>query len=408
MRGLRTNPPARPTQAALAVCVGLVTGLSLLSYKLTKRYGQALLQLEALEERQPAVEPATPAATTAEPPELTELQQQQLLFEQGMPAGSVGMNFELPAFGGGQVTLTSLRGSRVLLIFISTECIPSISMLPGLARLSAKPSPDRPIPVIIASGDVEQLRVLVDENNITTPVLIQTTNEVSRLYFVSQTPVAYLLDEEGITMLARVEGPQSILGVLAAAGLGVPVPLGDGTTPEPAYALNQNMPRIGNPLPSIDLPLLGGGRLTNDDLFGQETLLVFFDPLCEPCLDLLPDLARIHTNPALPDVILITRRDGELTRNLQATADMPYPIARQDHWDLSRRFGVLAVPAAWLVYRDGCLAANPAVGQQAVRQMIASIPAADGSHRMVSLASLLEHVPDDFAYQPSHAGKSNE
>lgn len=408
MPRLRTIPATRPTQAALAVCAGLVTGLSVLSYRLTKRYGQALLQLEALEERQPAAEPATPVVTTAEPPELTELQQQQLLFEQGMPAGSVGMNFELPALGGGQVTLTALRGSRVLLIFISTECIPSISMLPGLARLSVEPSPDRPLPVVIASGDVEQLRVLIADNDITTPVLIQTTNEVSRLYFVSQTPVAYLLDEEGITMLARVEGPQSILGVLATAGLGVPVPLEDGTTPEPAYALSRAMPRIGDPLPLFDLPLLGGGRLTSDDLFGRETLLVFFDPCCEPCLDLLPDLARLHTNPALPDVVMITRRDGELTRTLQATVDMPYPIARQEHWGLSRRFGVLAVPAAWLVYRDGCLAANPAVGQQAVRQMIANIPAADGSHRMVSLASLLEQVPDDPAYQPSRADESSE
>lgn len=406
MRGRRTMPNLRLTHAALAICSGLAAGLGVFSYRLTKRYGRVLLQLEAMEDQERPNGAAAMAASEAESPVAEELRQQQLLFERGMPAGSVAMNFELTSLAGEPVTLTAFRGSRVLLIFISAESIPSISMLPGIAQLSNILSSEMLSPIIIASGDVEQIDALIQDNGITLPVLLQTTNEASQLYYVDTTPVAYLVDEDGITVLDRIDGPQSILGVLASAGLGVPAPQTDTTSSEPVYAPRLAVPRIGDPFPAIDLPLLDGGRLTNDDLFGIETLLVFFDPHCVPCLDLLPDLARVQANPTLPNVVMITRRDGELTRNLQEAVEMPYPIARQEHWDLSRHLGVLAVPVAWLIHRDGCLAAGPAVGQEAVQQMIVNIPESSGPHRTVSLTSLLRQAsagsPSTPHYHHSH------
>ena len=67
---------------------------------------------------------------------------------------------------------------------------------------------------------------------------------------------------------------------------------------------------------------------------------------------------------------MITRRDPELTRALARNYSMPYPIAVQDHWDISRQLGVVAVPAACVVGPEGHLKSEIAIGQQQVLALL--------------------------------------
>src|SRR5581483_1869236 len=119
----------------------------------------------------------------------------------------------------------------------------------------------------------------------------------------------------------------------------------DQTTPADREPAPKLAPLVaGNRLPPFDLPLLDGGRLTERQLLGQRTLLVLFDPLCEPCLELLPQLA-VAARRGAPSLVLLSRREPELTRRALERSDLDCPVALQSGWDYSRRLGLVGTPA---------------------------------------------------------------
>lgn len=364
--------------AVSTMLTGASLGLSALLYRLTKQHGQTLLQIDELQSRAP--QPAQPAPMT----------NRQHLFEYGAPTGSVGMNFELPSTSGAMCTLTQLKGRRVLLIFIAPDCPASRSMLPGLARLTADPAPEQPQVVIISSGAMDVNRELAEHFQITVPFLVQDRNDVSLLYFIDATPAAYLLDTDGTTEMNRIEGPLAILGALLALTVDAAAILVDKMTSSSTEFLRPMIPlQRADDMPELRLRLLDGQVLDASQHRGQRTLYVFFDPLYAPCVDLLQDLAAVQRDPLQPEVIMITRRDPELTRALAARHDMPYPVALQEHWELSRLIGTLAVPAACLVTADGYLESAVAEGQQAIQALVKPLRARSGERRLVSLASMM-------------------
>lgn len=377
MTGSLPGRESRLLKTSVAILSAFVLGLLASLYKVTKRHGQMLLQLETWETSQQAAE----APADADP--------WKYLLEHGAPPGSVGMNFELPSLTEERWTLTQLKGRRLLLIFVSPDCPHSQSLLPGLAHLPANPPSPLPLVVIISHGDRETNRRLMERHRVQLPVLLQEQNEVALLYYVSGTPMAYLLDADGITEMDRIKGPQAILGAAFACTSQAQI-LDDRVSPmdhSPNPALAPLQP--GDRLPAICMPQLDGQALIEEYFLGQRSLLTLFDPLSVPCVDLLPDLASVHADPNRPDVIMITRRDPELTRALARNYPMPYPVAVQNHWDISRQFGVVAVPAACVVGPDGHLESEIAVGQQSVQALLKRSRSGQTEKHLVSLTSLL-------------------
>jgi hypothetical protein len=245
--------------------------------------------------------------------------------------------------------------------------------------------------VIVSSGDPTDNRALAGRFAGRHMVLLQQRNEVELIYFVRGTPTAFLLDPAGVTETGRIEGAPAILGLLAALRSSGQ-PLDPGITPvdrNPAQALVPLRP--GDLLPAARLPTLDGGELVSPRLTGERSLLVIFDPLCAPCLALLPRLAELETGRSGPRVVLVSRRDPELTR-AHLAASRPGPalsVAFQRDWDFSRALGVLAAPVACVVDQDGHLEAELAVGREAIEALLKRIPGQSGERRLVSLSSLL-------------------
>lgn len=375
--GKRSGRESRMLRTIVVILSASVFGLLVMLFEVTKRHGQALLRLEEWETGHRAAE--SPA--DADP--------WTYLLEHGAPPGSVGMNFELPSLSGERWTLTQIKGRRVLLIFISPDCPHSQSLLPGLAQLPANPPSPLPLVVIVSHGDRETNLRLMERHRIQLPVLLQEHNEVALLYYVSGTPMAYLLDADGLTEMDRIEGPRAILG--AAFSTTAQTQLLDNHFSPIDHSLSPASAPLqpGDRLPAIRAPQFDGDLLTNESFLGRHSLLFLFDPLSAPCVDLLPDLTSVHTDPSRPDVIMITRRDPELTRALGRTHTMPYPIAVQSHWDISRQFGAIAVPAACVVGPDGHLETKIAVGQQSVLALLKRSRSGQTEKRLVSLTSLL-------------------
>jgi peroxiredoxin len=363
--------------ALLAVIVGLLTML----YRLTLRHGKTLLQID---ERDRHIN---------DEPSHDENDQRRVLYAYGAPPGSVAMNFELPAITGDSLTLTRFKGRRTLLIFIAPDCPASQSILPALAGMSTFQPEDQPQIIIVSTGGMDENRALMERYGVTFPVVVQDDNEVSLLHYISGTPMGYLLNEDGITETQRLDGPMAILGAALV--------LRDKISPTPEQSIspaNLEQPAQPQPLqraddlPEFHVALLDGGELSTRSLQNRRSFIILFDPLSQPCVDLLPDLTAMHADTDQPDVVMITRRDPELTRELMRAHEMRYKIGVQEHWHVSRLFGSLLVPSACVVVPGGYLESNLATGQQEVLGLMKRVRPARRERRLVSLASLASLV----------------
>jgi len=145
----------------------------------------------------------------------------------GLPVGSVVNDFELRDLHGTPVARSRWRGRRVLLIFFDADGAASRALLPGLAGLEPEPTDGRPVPVVLARGDADEVRDLMLAHGVRCPVLLQEHDAVANLYRVTEMPAGYVLDEEGRTRTALVVGVEALLDHAAATELPVleaPVP----------------------------------------------------------------------------------------------------------------------------------------------------------------------------------------
>ncbi len=357
---------------------GLSAGLATLLFQLTKRHGEMLLELESLRD--------APGQTSS--PRTQDMR--EYLFEHGAPPGSVAMNFELRGVDGEQYTFTRLKRDRTMLIFIAPDCERSRGLLDSLARLPIDLDQPHFRIALISTGTMAENESLARSFNLHVPLLVQERDEVDDLYYVTGTPMAYVFGPNSVTESDRLAGSRAILGAAIAALSDASQPPDDVVRPlPPPQSLEPTALRAGDELPAFRVERLCGGTVGRADFLGQRTLLVMFDPLCGPCLDLLPDLDRMHADRAQPSVIMITRRDAGLTQDLLGQREVSYPVGRQDNWEISRLLGVLAVPAACIVDQDGFLESNIATGRQAVVSLARQAVTGPPLRRLVALTSWL-------------------
>jgi peroxiredoxin len=354
-----------------------------LGYQLLVQHGRLLLRIEALEERL-----AELTGTTASDDGLSP----------GLPVGSVFFDFALPALAGGTMTLSQWQGRRVLLIFFDPDCGYCRQMVPDLARLEPDPVDGRPVPLIIATGDADENRRLFDGQSVRCPVLLQEQGEVAQLAQVNGTPTGYLLDEQGRTVGPLAIGAQALLE-LARSGFSNGAGGGDrpaapgnsnGYTPSRFGSLgssriNRNGLTVGTHAPGFRLPKVGGGELSLEDFRGRRVLLVFSDPECGPCGELAPQLEQVYRREPALQVLMVSRGDPDANRESVARYGLTFPVVLQRRWEVSRDYGMFATPIGYLIDEAGVIAADVAVGVDAVLALAA--PPAQHAERRMEVAT---------------------
>jgi peroxiredoxin len=370
------------TRLLLGFATLLIAGLCSLLFQTTKRHGELLLELENQPERPQAQDVVAP------PPD-----RNAKLMERGLPAGSICTNFDLPSLDGARYSLTQFRGRRTLLIFISPDCPQSASLLQELAKLPS-PTPDDFQIVLISSGDPAPNRLLAERTGVRFPLLLQTHREVADAYFAPETPMAYLVGIESLTEIDRIEGAQAILGVAFAAISGAQaVPVASRTALPPAPNEADQPLHAGDLVPPFSAERPGLAPLTQRDLHGQRTLVYMFDPFCAPCVELLPDFARVHADQQQPNVMMISRRDPLETDALVAKLSLPFPIGYQTNREISHAIGARVFPAAFIVGPTLRLETEIAVGRRTISDLHRSLREerrGTENRRLVSLAALLQ------------------
>ena len=209
----------------------------------------------------------------------------------------------------------------MLLIFFNPKCGYCTKMAPDLAVL-LEGGGDRPVPVVVSTGDAQENRKLVEQYGIRCLVLRQEEMEIASKFRAQGTPMGYRIDGAGRIASELTVGAEPLLKLAATimadqdeAGV-----LGNGSVPghgkgDPSLArsrLNRNGLKAGTPAPDFQLPRVDGGELSLADLRGGRVLLVFSDPDCGPCDELAPRLQEIHLRrPDLQVLVVNAERDVE-------------------------------------------------------------------------------------------------
>lgn len=220
-----------------------------LGWQLLRQNGRMLLRLDELEKRLYEFEFAETGEPTdsrnGESDRANRFNNRSLarskIKRDGLKAGTAAPDFRLPCLDGTEHSLQDFRCQRVLLVFSDPHCGPCQALAPDLQKFyrttlqkdsSRQPSPpatergtnDDPAwetgtaVVMISRGEPRENRAKVNEHGLTFPVLLQQSWEISRLYAMFATPVAYLIDERGLIardVAVGVEPIQSLLTYLS-------------------------------------------------------------------------------------------------------------------------------------------------------------------------------------------------
>jgi len=328
--------------AALAFILGVVC---LLIYQLMTQHGRILLRLEMLEARRPEAQ-----AQTA----------------QGYPAGTVLHDFELPALSGGEMRLSQWRGKRLLLIFFNPDCSHCQKMVPQLAKLPASPDAGEPQVLIISTGDRSVNRRLMEEVQV--PVLLQEQGELAMLYGVPGTPAGYLVDEAGMTCAALLTGASALLA--AARSTESSGPATKATTNLTHSQLLRDGLRAGTVAPDFLLPSPDGEQIALSQYRGRKVLLVFSDPECTPCNSLAPHLELAHRGNPDYQILMVSRGNAELVRKKIDEFGFTFPVVMQRKGEISREYGIFAVPVAFLIDEAGIISREVMTGLDPILSLI--------------------------------------
>jgi peroxiredoxin len=197
-----------------------------LAYQLLAQNGRMLARLEALEQ---AIETCRPLEAGAAEDARKESLKKSHLLRDGLPAGSAAPDFRLPRVGGGELSLSQYRGRRVLLLFSDPKCAPCNALLPDLQRRYAAGS--EVDVVMVSRGDAAANASKIAELRVTFPVVLQRQWEISKLYGMFATPIAFLVDEHGTIASPVAVGASRILALVPEHSS-----LGDWFKPRPRTA----------------------------------------------------------------------------------------------------------------------------------------------------------------------------
>ncbi len=124
---------------------------------------------------------------------------------------------------------------------------------------------------------------------------------------------------------------------------------------------------VGSEAPAFDLPVLSGGRTSLSQYRGRKVLLMFFNPQCGFCTQMLPALAALPTdekNGPLP--VVITTGNADDNRRLFDEHKVRCPILLQDQMTVAAKYQVNGTPMGYLIDDQGRIASPLTVGADAL------------------------------------------
>src|SRR5215208_4421579 len=338
---------------------------------LLRQNGRRLVRLEAVE------------ATLAEDGSVLATSQNGTPVHQeaeGLPVGSEAPNFNLSGLHGATLSLEALRssGKPVMAIFTDPGCGPCNAMLPEVGRWQEEHAYKLTLS-LISRGAVEENKTRAQEHTLKN-VLLQNDWEVSESYEVRGTPSAVLISPDGKVASPVAGGAEGIRALLSyAVGERAQLPM------QPHQPQTQGQPcpncgkvhaaaptveaaqKVGEEAPEVKLPDLEGHTVELADFRGEKTLVLFWNPGCGFCQQMLPDLKEWEaTSPEdAPRLLVVSAGSEEANKEMGLAS----PVLLDQQFVVGRAFGASGTPSAVLVDAEGKVASDVAVGAPAVMEL---------------------------------------
>jgi peroxiredoxin len=299
---------------------------------------------------------------------------------EGLPVGSAAPQFSLSGLHGEILTLEALRSSDkpVMLLFTDPGCGPCNAMLPEVGRWQEEHAQKLTL-ALISRGEVEENRSKAQEHGLTN-VLLQNDWEASEAYEVRGTPSAVLISPEGKIASPVAGGAEGIRGLLSyAVGERPQLPMQPHqpqTEGQPCpncgkvHAAAPTMPaarQIGESAPEVKLADLEGTTVELKDFRGQQTLVLFWNPGCGFCQQMLSELREWEDNPPeeAPKLLVVSAGTEEANREQGLSST----VLLDQNFATGGAFGASGTPSAVLVDGEGKVASDIAVGAPAVLEL---------------------------------------
>jgi thiol-disulfide isomerase/thioredoxin/uncharacterized membrane protein YphA (DoxX/SURF4 family) len=295
----------------------------------------------------------------------------------GLPEFSDAPDFSLPDLEGNLVSLTGLLAEGadtrmpVILVFSSPTCGPCNAMLPEYSKWQHDYK-DKAKLVMISQGTVEENRAKFANYDIS-PILLQENGEVAEAYKVRGTPSGVAIRFDGSTYGRLAEGEDAIFELLNEMTgevvvapinplLEVNRPKGGLVFPEP--------PKIGEPAPDLTLLDLDSNLLKLSSFRGSPTLLLFWNPGCTFCQEMLRDLLIWEKRPpkGAPQLLVIsiggTKQDNHVGFKSIVVRD-----DSSSNFSVARWFKASATPSAILLDENGIVISELVEGVDEVMEL---------------------------------------
>ncbi|PID14377.1 thiol-disulfide oxidoreductase [Sporosarcina sp. P34] len=149
---------------------------------------------------------------SVEVPSTQDSQENALLEEEGLEQYSLAPDFTLETLAGETVTLSELKGKKVILNFWATWCPPCKAEMPHMESFYSKLTDEDQVELIAVNvteserrgiGEVEKF---VASYELSFPIPLDKTAEVTHAYGVFSMPTTYIIDTEG-RIAQKVIGP---------------------------------------------------------------------------------------------------------------------------------------------------------------------------------------------------------
>jgi peroxiredoxin len=308
---------------------------------------------------------------------------------EGLPVGSIAPDFSLSGLHGETLTLDALRaaGKPVMMLFTDPNCGPCNAMLPEVGRWQEEHAQKLTLS-LISRGEVEENKTKAQEHGLRN-VLLQEDWEVSEAYEVKGTPSAVLIGPDGKVASPVAGGAEGIRALLAQGvderaqlplqpqgahpgqPQGQPCPNCGKVHPNGNGAAQQAErmgPKVGEPAPEVRLADLEGKEVSLQEGFrGKESLVLFWNPGCGFCQQMLPELKEWESNAPedAPKLLVVSVGSEEANREMGLAS----PVVLDQQFAVGRAFGAGGTPSAVLVDAEGKVASEVAVGAPAVFEL---------------------------------------
>ena len=115
-------------------------------------------------------------------------------------------DFTISRFDGGELTLSELQGSVVVLNFWASWCLPCRQEMPAFESIYQEYKDRGVVFVGVAVSDVEsEARAFAELMGVSYPLGMDSTGEIAEAYQIQALPTTYFIDQEG-TITKKITG----------------------------------------------------------------------------------------------------------------------------------------------------------------------------------------------------------